>query len=224
MPGKDLVIAAVITVAIHFVVAFVHIPALFTLPEINKNKPLEISLVSSYKRVAEESRAGVLETKEEKNKACDRETPVLKKRAKKRAKREVDVPATERRESDIPRENLPVNTAIARPTLHAAHNKNRQTEKTVMAPAVPRYQINSSPEYPAIARRRGYEGSVLLSTKISIEGNVVEVRIKESSGHSVLDRAAVKAVEVWAFEPARRMGIPIPMLVDVPVRFVLRRP
>jgi len=93
-----------------------------------------------------------------------------------------------------------------------------------MAPAVPRYQINSSPEYPAIARRRGYEGSVLLSTKISIEGNVVEVRIKESSGHSVLDRAAVKAVEVWAFEPARRMGIPIPMLVDVPVRFVLRRP
>jgi len=135
----------------------------------------------------------------------------------------VDVPATERRESDIPRENLPVNTAIARPTLHAAHiktgrlkNSDGASRAALSNQFISRVSCNRA--------ERGYEGSVLLSTKISIEGNVVEVRIKESSGHSVLDRAAVKAVEVWAFEPARRMGIPIPMLVDVPVRFVLRRP
>jgi len=77
-------------------------------------------------------------------------------------------------------------------------------------PVIPHYKSNPPPEYPAIARRRGYEGRVLLSATISIEGNVAGLKVKESSGHPVLDRAAMKAVEAWEFEPARRMGSPVP--------------
>ncbi|MBW2649080.1 MAG: energy transducer TonB [Deltaproteobacteria bacterium] len=101
-------------------------------------------------------------------------------------------------------------------------NKDGQAEEVVITPAIPRYRSNPPPEYPAIARRRGYEGRVLLSAMISIDGNVAALKVKGSSGHPILDRAAMKAVKVWEFEPARRMGTPVPMSVDVPVRFVLR--
>ena len=224
MPGKDLVIAAVITVALHCGMAFVCIPAVSTFPEIYENKTLEISLVSAYKRVPEESGVEVHETKKEKNKACGREKGALKKLAEKRVKKEADVPTEERKETDFPQEIAPVKMSKALPALHAIQNKDRQTEKIVIAPAIPRYKDNPPLKYPAIARRRGYQGKVLLSAMISVDGNVVGVKVKESSGHLVLDRAAMKAVEAWEFEPARRMGSPVPMSVDVPVRFVLRHP
>ncbi|MBW2557852.1 MAG: energy transducer TonB [Deltaproteobacteria bacterium] len=93
-----------------------------------------------------------------------------------------------------------------------------------MTSAIPRYRNNPPPEYPSIARRRGYEGRAILSAMISIDGKVVGLEVKKSSGHLVLDRAAMKAVESWKFEPARRMGSPVPMPVDVPVKFVLMHP
>ncbi len=224
MPGKDLMIAAVITVALHCGMAFVRIPAVFTLPEIYENKTLEISLISAYKEVSEGSGVEAHETKKEKNKADVREERALKKRAEKRVKKEADVPTKERREAGLPKEIVPVKMSKTLPSLHVMQNKDRPTEKIIIVPAMPRYKNNPPPEYPAIARRREYEGRVLLSATISIEGNVVGLKVKESSGHPVLDRAAMKAVEAWEFEPARRMGSPVPMSVDVPVRFVLRHP
>ncbi len=221
MPGKNLVIAAVITVALHCGAALVRIPAVCTLPEIHENKTLEISLVSAYKGGSE---VEVHETKKEKDKADCREEGALKKRAEKRVKKEADVSTEERKEPNLPREIAPVKMSEALPSFHAMQNKDRQAEEIVMTSAIPRYKNNPPPEYPAIARRRGYEGRVLLSAMISIDGNVVGVKVKETSGHLVLDRAAMKAVESWKFEPARRMGSPVPMPVDVPVRFVLMHP
>ncbi|MFH1293525.1 MAG: energy transducer TonB, partial [Pseudomonadota bacterium] len=88
--------------------------------------------------------------------------------------------------------------------------------------AAPRYSENSPPSYPSIARRRGYEGVVMLSVKVLVDGNVGELRIKGTSGHSILDRAAVKAVKKWKFKPAFRGEVPVPMWVEVPVRFVIK--
>jgi protein TonB len=48
------------------------------------------------------------------------------------------------------------------------------------------------------------------------------VRIKESSGHRILDQAAMSSVRKWVFEPGRRNGLRIAMTVLVPVRFTLQ--
>ena len=224
MPGKDLVIAAVITVALHCGMAFVCVPAVSTLPEIYENKTLEISLISAYKRVPEEFGVRAHETKKEKNKAYGRGKGALKKPAEKRVRKKADVPTEERKEHSFSRETAPVKMSKTLPFLHAIQNKDRQTEKIVIEPAIPRYKNNPPLKYPVIARRRGYEGKILLSAMISVDGTVVGVKVKESSGHPILDRAAMKAVEAWEFEPARRMGSPIYMSVDVPVRFVLMHP
>ena len=80
---------------------------------------------------------------------------------------------------------------------------------------------NPAPPYPVLARRRGYEGLVLLEVLVTREGRVAELRVKKSSGYKVLDRAAVKAVKNWLFEPGVKNGTTIDMWVEVPVRFRL---
>jgi len=50
---------------------------------------------------------------------------------------------------------------------------------------------------------------------------VGNLEIAASSGHPILDAAAVQAVHSWHFAPARRFGRPIPYTVRLPVRFAL---
>jgi len=47
--------------------------------------------------------------------------------------------------------------------------------------------------YPAEAVERGIEGDVWLILKYSADGEIIDVGIATSSGHSILDNAAVKA-------------------------------
>lgn len=59
------------------------------------------------------------------------------------------------------------------------------------------------PDYPRLARRRGWEGSVLLELTLAADGSVHEVRVLESSARDVLDEAALGAVRTWRFVPGR---------------------
>ena len=88
--------------------------------------------------------------------------------------------------------------------------------------AIPRYRENTHPAYPLIARIRGHEGIVILSVEIFTDGSVGSLKIKKSSGYTVLDKSALEAVKTWKFEPGRKTGKPVIMWVDVPVKFVLK--
>ncbi len=87
--------------------------------------------------------------------------------------------------------------------------------------ASPDYKVNPKPHYPYVARRRGYEGIVVLKVLVMEDGRVGEIRIEESSGFEILDEAAIKSVRKWVFSPARRNGIPVSSWVKVPIRFEL---
>ena len=52
--------------------------------------------------------------------------------------------------------------------------------------------------YPQEAKRKKLYGSLLLLASILPNGNLKEVRIVETSGHEVLDRAAVSIVQMAA--------------------------
>lgn len=86
--------------------------------------------------------------------------------------------------------------------------------------ALPRYKLNPLP-YPESARRRGQEGTVRLEVLVKIDGRVGDVRLENSSGHRVLDRAALQAVRRWRFKPATRYGQVVESRVVIPVDFVL---
>jgi protein TonB len=85
----------------------------------------------------------------------------------------------------------------------------------------PGYGERAAPEYPALAVRRGYEGTTLLRVRVLEDGHVAVVEIKESSGYRILDEAAMKAVRPWRFTPALMAGKPVASWVLVPIAFKL---
>jgi protein TonB len=108
---------------------------------------------------------------------------------------------------------LETDTAASGPISHEEHAAIRES--------VPLYERNPPPVYPRVARRRNYQGTVLLDVRVSADGTVAEVKVARSSGYSVLDRSALNSVGHWLFEPARRGSRPIETWVQVPVRFEL---
>lgn len=48
--------------------------------------------------------------------------------------------------------------------------------------------------YPLLARRRGWQGEVLLAFRLEADGRIIDARIARSSGYSVLDHAALTAL------------------------------
>lgn len=96
------------------------------------------------------------------------------------------------------------------------------TQIPVIVKATPRYQDNPSPKYPSIARKRGYEGTVILEVLVDEKGKVKKLRILSSSTHNLLDKAAMKSVRRWSFEPATQGSAAVAMWVKVPVSFRLK--
>jgi len=88
--------------------------------------------------------------------------------------------------------------------------------------AQPRYAENPKPLYPQEARKKGYEGEVLLRVEVLSNGRVREIEVRRSSGHEVLDRSAIAAVKQWRFVPAKKGETPIPVWVNIPITFQLR--
>ena len=76
-------------------------------------------------------------------------------------------------------------------------------------------------DYTEQARRANLEGDVLLEIVVRRDGTVSDPRVVKRLGAG-LDERAVQAVRQWRFEPARRLGAPVDVIVEVSVEFRLR--
>lgn len=79
------------------------------------------------------------------------------------------------------------------------------------------------PSYPLIAKKSGWKGTVLVRVTVEKNGRASQVDVSRSSGHKVLDDAALKAVKRWTFRPARDGNIPIRSVVVIPLKFSLKQ-
>jgi protein TonB len=76
--------------------------------------------------------------------------------------------------------------------------------------------------YPPFAKRMGLQGRVTLVVWVDARGQAAHVVVKESSGHQVLDDAAVQAMRNANFHPARDIqGNSMSSEVRVPINFRL---
>lgn len=115
---------------------------------------------------------------------------------------------------------------VLEPSTHSTAVTGRESADSVLSvaalrEATPLYNHHPPPKYPRIARRRGYEGTVILEVLVSSSGDVSNCRIHESSGHGVLDQAALRAVRMWMFEPGRQGNSKVDMWVQIPISFQL---
>lgn len=62
----------------------------------------------------------------------------------------------------------------------------------------------------------------MLKVLIDENGRVDDLTVFKSSGHPVLDRAALSAVRKWLFAPGTEGGKKKKMWVKIPVRFDLK--
>ena len=99
-------------------------------------------------------------------------------------------------------------------------------EPALAAPVVPprfdaAYLNNPAPSYPALSRRNGEAGKVLLRVHVSSDGKPQQIDLQRSSGYSRLDDAAIAAVRQWRFIPAKRGDESLTEWVLVPLVFKL---
>jgi TonB family protein len=73
--------------------------------------------------------------------------------------------------------------------------------------------------YPPMLRDAGIGGTALLWVLIDATGRVTHARLVESSGHEALDDAASAAMHRFRFTPASHQGTPVPVWIQLPVRF-----
>jgi periplasmic protein TonB len=85
----------------------------------------------------------------------------------------------------------------------------------------PRLLHEVKADYTEDARRRGLSGEVVLEIVVRRDGSVGDVRVLQGLAGGLNERA-MQAVRQWRFTPARRLGTPVDVIVEVAVEFRLR--
>ena len=80
----------------------------------------------------------------------------------------------------------------------------------------------SAPTYPAISRRMGEEGKLVLRVELDESGFIDFAHVIDSSGYERLDKAALEAVKSWQCRPSMRNGQPVRAVALQPFNFVLQ--
>lgn len=171
-----------------------------TLPKVEKAAPKKITPKKPIpKKIVKKTIKKKAETKKPlKQKTEPKKTPVKKNKIKdisKKAKRTPDNTQAENTQS----------ASSARPLI-----------------AKPAFKIKpKSPPYPRYARKRGLEGTVLLEVWLDKRGKKEKVMVLTSSGHPILDKAALKAVNQWQFKHHEIQGNASASRLHIPIRFNL---
>ena len=83
------------------------------------------------------------------------------------------------------------------------------------------YLQNPKPAYPALSKRMGEQGKVMVRVLIGVDGAAQKAEIRQSSGFERLDQAALNTVLKWRYVPGKRGGMAEEMWFNVPINFVL---
>lgn len=135
-----------------------------------------------------------------------------------------------------PSANTPAPSA-ATPAATAATQSNATGSSNASAappapPAPPKVELpssdadylnNTKPAYPAISKRLGEQGRVVVRVFIDVDGQPSQASVKQSSGFDRLDQASVETALKWRYAPGKRAGVAQGMWFDVPLNWQLTR-
>ncbi|CAB5154161.1 Ferric siderophore transport system, periplasmic binding protein TonB [Olavius algarvensis associated proteobacterium Delta 3] len=208
------------------------------------NQPTPVSVTLSYiERETPPDPAFPIPTSppkvaEPKPKPVSKPAPRSEKKTPPLEKREVPPPVTETSEPELPLEPhtaVPPHTAEVAEPVREQPGTGTSTDLSALSPepatlkppeptvveARPLYRQSPPPRYPRLARKRGYEGTVILEVLVDRDGDVEDLKVHQSSGYKVLDKAALASVKRWIFTPGRRGDDVVDMWVRVPIAFRL---
>lgn len=119
----------------------------------------------------------------------------------------------------------PISPPAITPPVTGSHPDSdaRQSQRSQItaASANADYLNNPKPNYPRLARQRYWQGRVVLRVLVTAEGRCGELSVYRSSGHELLDEAALAAVRQWRFVPGKQGDMAVASWVNVPIEFEL---
>lgn len=90
------------------------------------------------------------------------------------------------------------------------------------ASGAPAFLKRQMPVYPMMAKKLGKQGKVVLRLFINEKGRLLNVEVVEPAGYGFTE-AAMEAVKMSTFSPARENGVGIASKALLSIRFVLKR-
>jgi protein TonB len=149
-------------------------------------------------------------------------------------------PTVSKKAATLPTPPMPLAIADATPALNAPTGVVAQPQAlpAITAPlaaapapvAAPKVELPSSdadylqnpkPAYPAMSKRLGEQGKVVVRVLIGVDGTAQKAEIRQSSGFDRLDQAALTTTQRWRYVPGKRGGVAEAMWFNVPINFVL---
>ena len=98
---------------------------------------------------------------------------------------------------------------------------NPDEVKYTVCDTPPKPKSTFNVKYPKMAIKEGLQGRTVVRVKVSKDGKTIETVIIESSGHRVLDEAAVESIKEVIWIPGSDKGKVVEAWVAVPVDFKL---
>ncbi|MDQ0039924.1 protein TonB [Variovorax boronicumulans] len=83
------------------------------------------------------------------------------------------------------------------------------------------YLQNPKAVYPAMSKRLGEQGKVIVKVLVGVDGLPKSAEVKKSSGFDRLDEAAIEYIMKCRFVPGKVNGVVQAMSYDAPVNYVL---
>ncbi|MGC9403561.1 energy transducer TonB [Vibrio genomosp. F10] len=187
-------------------------------------KPIAVEKPSSVKKAIPVKKATV-----EKVKTATEPEPVIaspthrvtKQVVTEKEKQEQAEPVSVTEKKRVINENRAVNEKSERTIepVTAANNTAPAAPKLVKKPT---FETRPSAiDYPRSAKRRNIQGVVLVEVWLDPEGDQTKLTIVSSSGHQILDSAALKGISEWQFRHHKNDGQAIAHRVQIPINFKL---
>ena len=109
---------------------------------------------------------------------------------------------------------------------------NVTTQAVPPAPPAPRAIVPGTPVkptfvpdvqdyYPEVSRRNAEEGRAVVKVCVNTAGKIDSVEVVYTTGHPLLDEAALKVAKAFRFKPATSEGKPVASCPNLPVKFEL---
>ena len=106
--------------------------------------------------------------------------------------------------------DLLANPVFTPMTVHPEIRNRREVQAALMR------------EYPPLLRNAGIGGKVVVWFFISEEGQVLDRRVAQGSGHTQFDEAALKVADVFKFSPALNRENIVQVWIQLPIVFEVR--
>ena len=88
--------------------------------------------------------------------------------------------------------------------------------------SAPKVATQVLPNYTSDAMRAEVQGVVTLEGIVGVDGTISDIRVVRSLDQlHGLDDEAMRAVKLWTFEPGKKDGVPVPVLIRIDSTFAM---